>query len=411
MTTTPESTLSFPPKFRPLFAKYRYKTFFGGRGSGKSWSVAQYLVYRALESNVRILCAREFQSSIRDSVHRLISDVIYNHGLQAYFTIEHASIRCNTGAEFIFFGLFRNIEAIKSTEGIDICWCEEAERISTESWDILKPTIRKPNSEIIITYNPQFDSDPTHQMFVLSKPPPPNSVAVEVNWQDNPHFPEVLRDEMEWCRVNNPAKYLHIWEGKTRAYSDALIFRKKVVIEHFVPIDPTAGERHMYGADWGFANDPTVLLRGFIRNVTENGLKHKDLHIDAEAYQVGVEITDLPRLFLTIPECRHALIYADNARPETISFMKAQGFYIQAADKWNGSVEDGIEFIRGFRRIVIHPNCPNAQYEFTSYAYKTDRMTNAILPTPLELNDHCPDATRYMLSAFIKNRVSILNVL
>lgn len=191
----------------------RYKVLYGGRGSSKSWSVARYLLVRALQGCIRILCAREIQTSIAESVHRLLSDQILALGLERYFDVGKHIIRCKSGSEFLFAGIRQqDISKIKSFEGADICWAEEAQTVTQRSWEVLIPTIRKPNSEIWVTFNPELEDDDTYQRFVVR--PPHNALVAKVNWSDNPWFPDELREEMEHLKRIDPNRYAHIWEGE-----------------------------------------------------------------------------------------------------------------------------------------------------------------------------------------------------
>lgn len=391
---TKKLDIRVPHKFLNLTKDARYYVFYGGRGSGKSHSVARYLIAKALTEPIRILCAREFQNSITDSVHALLADIIGQLGLAEFFAIKNNTIEGISGSCFIFKGLAHNIEAIKSTEGVDIVWIEEAERVSQKSWDILIPTIRKPGSKIIITFNPAFESDPTYQRFILQ--PPPESLVTKVNYWDNPHFPEVLRREMEHAKAVDYDKYLHTWEGNTLTYSDAQVFKGKYFVEAF---EAREDDAIRLGADWGFAKDPSTLIRCFVRE--------GDLYIEHEAYGHGVELTDLASFFRKVPGAERWKIWADSARPETISFMRNQGWNIEAAPKWSGSVEDGIEYMRSFRRIVIHPRCKNTINEFNTYSYKVDKKTEEILPIVMDDRNHTIDAIRYSLSNLIKRKVTI----
>jgi hypothetical protein len=206
-------TVAFPKKVEPVLrSKARYKILKGGRGRGASWTIARALLLKSSEKKLRILCAREIQNSIKDSVHKLLCDQISILNLDQFFDIQRDSITSKCGSEFIFKGLSRNITEIKSTEGIDICWIAEAERITDESWDVLIPTIRKNDSEIWIDFNPGLDDSPTSKRFLATEPP--NSVSVHMTYEDNPWFPDVLREEMEYCRKQSEAKYKHIWLGE-----------------------------------------------------------------------------------------------------------------------------------------------------------------------------------------------------
>ena len=219
----------FPSKLKPLFRSARYKVFHGGRGSGKSWGVARALLILARQKRLRILCTREVQKSIKDSVHALLSDQIQSLGFDADFQILETEIRCTrTGSVFLFAGLSQHtVESIKSFEGCDIVWVEEAQTVSGKSWDVLIPTIRKPGSEIWITLNPQLETDETFQRFIAN--PPPDSVVVEMNYNDNPWFPAVLETERLHAQKTMKAeKYRHIWEGKCMPAVDGAIYFDEV---------------------------------------------------------------------------------------------------------------------------------------------------------------------------------------
>lgn len=382
--------VALPEAFQFLTEAARYKVAYGGRGSAKSWSVARVLCLLAASKPIRILCARELQSSIRDSVHRLLADQIDALNLSARLEIQNAEIRGVNGSLFIFEGLRHNTTKIKSMEGIDICWVEEAERVSEESWKILVPTIRKPGSEIWVTFNPEQETDPTYTRFV--KNPPPDAIVRKVNHDQNPWFPIELRKEMEYDYRVDPDSAAHIWGGECRKIGDAQVLKGKWTIDDFTPEADWNGP--YYGADWGFSQDPTTLVRMWIHKRT--------LYIEYEAYGVGVEITETPALFDNVPGSRKHTIRADSARPETISYMKRQGFNIMAAKKGPGSVEDGIAHLRGYEKIIIHPRCKYAAQEARLYSYKVDKLTGDILPILLDANNHIIDAIRYGLEPVIK---------
>lgn len=371
-----DARLQIARAFEPLRKPARYKVFYGGRGGAKSWAYGLELISQSLQRPLRILCARELQISIADSVHKLLGDLISRLKLDPYFEITKTQIRSLNGSEFIFKGLRHNAQEIKSLEGVDICWVEEAQSVSRESWELLIPTIRKEGSEIWISFNPGSPDDETYKRFVVS--PPSDAVVVKVGWQDNPWFPATLDRERQYCKEVDPEAYEHIWGGEPRTISDAQIFKGRFEVEAF---ETPSDARFFHGADWGFAKDPTALVRMFVM---------KDaLYIDAEAYGVGVELDELPTLFDSIPTSRSWPIKADSARPETISYMARKGFRIVAAKKWAGSVMDGIALLKSFRKIVIHPRCKHAADEFRLYSYKVDKTNDDILPIPVDANNHC----------------------
>lgn len=215
--------------FAELYSPHRYKIFYGGRGSGKSHAVAQALTFLSSNINLRILCCREIQNSIKDSSYQVLKDMTDRLGIGHEFKFTESEIlHMRTGSRFIFSGLLRNENSIRSKEGIDICWIEEASSVSQRSWDVLTPTIRKPGSELWLTFNPLTVDDPTN---VFIENPPPNAYVRKVNYWDNPFFPEVLREQMEWDKQNDFEKYLHVWEGYPLTISDAQVFKGRFVVE------------------------------------------------------------------------------------------------------------------------------------------------------------------------------------
>lgn len=378
--------------FAELYEPHRYKVLYGGRGSGKSWAVARALIAIADFGRTRILCCREVQNSIKDSSYQILKDMAHRMGLANRFTFKDAEIVHNgTGSRFIFSGLLRNENSIRSKEGIDICWVEEASSVSQTSWDVLSPTIRKDGSELWITFNPLTVDDPTN---VFIENPPPGAFVRKVNYWDNPYFPEELRQQMEWDKANNYEKYLHIWEGYPLTISEAQVFKGRFSVESFPDDLCEKADRLFYGADFGFARDPSTLVRCFIYE--------KRLYIDFEAYGTGVEIDELPQLYDSVPGARKWPIKADSARPETISYLRSRaGFQISPATKWQGSVEDGVAYLKGFDKIIIHPRCTHTADEFKLYSYKVDKTTNEVLPVIVDKHNHIIDAIRYSLDGYI----------
>ena len=241
--------VEFPEKLTFLFQPSRYKILYGGRGGSKSWSVARALIILSTQKKLKILCAREFQNSIAESVHSLLVEQIENMGLEKEFDITNSSINSiRTGSEFIFAGLKYNITKIKSMEGLDIAWLEEAHTISNNSWNVLIPTMRGRSNddprgpggpfnkgpEIIVTFNPELDSDETYKRFVLK---PPNEFdskgnryfyIEKIGWQDNPWFPDILKEEMLQLKEKNEDEWLHVWEGHTKQVLDGAIYSNEI---------------------------------------------------------------------------------------------------------------------------------------------------------------------------------------
>lgn len=375
---------SLPDWAQRLWEPSRYKVMRGGRGSAKSRSAAAALLLQAASEPHRVLCAREIQKSIKDSVKRLLDDEIARLGLGDFYESVENEIRGKNGSLFIFAGLRGNSASIKSMEGITRCWVEEAQTISRASLDDLIPTIRTPESEIWFTYNPRFDTDPIDTMFKADELPP-NTILLHVNWQDNPWFPDVLKQEMDYDKRRDMDKYLHIWEGQYQTSSEARVF-KNWTIEEF-EVDPTATIRQ--GADWGFSVDPTVLVQAYIVG--------RKLYVPYEAYRVGCDIVDTPALFMSIPDSEKWPMVADSARPETINHLRKNGFpKITAAIKGPKSVEEGVEFLKSFD-IVVHPRCKHTIDELTLFSFEADKLTGEILPKLEDKDNHVIDALRYAL--------------
>jgi phage terminase large subunit len=372
-----------PEWFEPFLAPARYKGAYGGRGSGKSHAFASYIVVRCVSERTDVVCLREVQRSLKQSVKKLIENKIEALGVGQHFEIQHDRIKGKNGSIIIFEGLANHTaESIKSLEGFDIAWFEEAQVASQRSLDLLRPTIRKPGSEILFTWNPRLSSDPVETL-LRGPNPPPDTVVHEVNFADNPWFPNVLKDEMEYDKRRDPDKYAHIWLGEYVRNSEARVFRNWAVEEFEAP----PGAIHRFGADWGFASDPTVLVRCHIIG--------RKLYVDHEAYQIGCEIADTPSLFLSIPEAEKWPMVADSARPETISHMRRNGFpKIQAAVKGPKSVDEGVEWLKSFD-IIVHPRCQHTIDELTMYSYKADPLTGQILPILSDKDNHVIDALRY----------------
>jgi phage terminase large subunit len=218
--------LEIPGSLRWLFEQARYKVAYGGRGGGKSWSFVRALLWRAFHKRTRILCAREIQDSIKESVHQLLKDQIQTLGQEDFFKVKETSITAINGSEFIFEGLRHNVDNIRSKEGIDIAAVFEAKNVSKASWEVLIPTVRQPGSEIWVEFNPELDTDETYKRFVLD--PPTNAIVRKVNWTDNPWFPEILEQEIEDLKSRDYDAYLNVWEGFCRVTLEGAVYAKEL---------------------------------------------------------------------------------------------------------------------------------------------------------------------------------------
>ena len=370
--------------FVPLLAPARYKGAHGGRGSGKSHFFAELLVEDCIRNpGLRAACVREVQKSLKNSVKLLVEDKIKALGLSGFEVLE-AEIKTPGGGVIIFQGMQNHTaDSIKSLEGFDRCWVEEAQSLSQRSLDMLRPTFRKPGSEMWFSWNPNKPTDPV-DVFLRGEVMPTDAVVVEANWSDNPWLPHELRADLEDDLRRDPDKFAHVWGGQYALNAQARVFRNWKVEAFDTPSDAI----HRMGADWGFAIDPTVLIRSHVEGRT--------LFVDQEAWEVGCEIDKTPALFDKVDGSRKWLIRADSARPETVSYMQRQGFKIVGALKGPGSLEDGVEFLRAFD-IVVHPRCTNVAKELALYSYKIDPHTEEILPLLDDKNNHTIDALRYAL--------------
>lgn len=397
--------IQIPAAYEFLFQPAPYKIVRGGRGAGRSWNFARALLIQGTQEPHRILCTRELQNSIADSVHAVLADQINALGLNWFYKVEQSSIFSrneSTATSFIFKGLRHNAEEVKSTEGITRCWLEEAQKTSAASLKFLRPTVRRtPGAEIWMSFNPEETTDP---VYALSENPPTGAIVRHINFDQNPYFPAALEEERQdalrrvveapndKARAAAQAEYDNVWLGMCKRRSDAAILKRWRIAE----FDTPKNARFLHGLDFGFANDPTAFTRGFILDNT--------LYIDSEAGGVGIEIDETPTLLDSIPTARDWPIKADGARPETISYLRRQAFNIAPAEKWPGSVEDGIAHLNAFDEIIIHPRCVKTAHEARVYSYKVDRTTGDILPIIVDADNHFIDAIRYSLDGFILKR-------
>lgn len=369
--------------FEPLLYPSRYKGAKGGRGSGKSHFFGDLWLEENVSKKLDCVCLREILKSLEFSVKKLLEQKIETHNAGDYFEVQDKRILTKQGGTTIFQGMQNHTaESIKSLEGFDRAWFAEAQNASQFSLDILRPTIRKANSEMWFDWNPRKNTDPIDVLLVGDNPPP-DAVVVTANYSDNPWLPDVLRAELEYDRKRDPDKFRHIWMGEYQSFSQSRVFKNWLVEEFERP----PGTIFRLGADWGFSVDPSVLVRASIEG--------KRLYVDYEAYMIGCEITQLPDLFDRVPESSDWFCRADSARPETISYMQKNGYpKMQAAQKGAGSIAEGIAFLQSFD-IVVHPRCKHLIDELETYSYKRDPLTEEILPILEDKNNHVIDALRY----------------
>ncbi|MDC4235882.1 PBSX family phage terminase large subunit [Pasteurella multocida] len=395
--------IEIPPKLIPVFSgNYRYRGSYGGRGSAKTRTFAKMtavIAYKramAGDSGV-VLCGREFMNSLEDSSLEEVKQAIRSEPfLEAFFEIGEKYIRTKCGrVSYIFSGLRHNLDSIKSKARILLAWVDEAESVSEMAWSKLIPTVREHNSEIWLTWNPEKRDSATDKRF--RQFPPDNSVIVEMNYTDNPWFPDVLEQE----RLNDKkrlddATYRWIWEGAYFEASEAQIFNGKYEELEFKPNQDFNGP--YFGLDFGFAKNPTAVVKCWVFD--------NNLYIEHEAGKTGLELDHTAGFMKErVPDIEKYILRADSARPESISYLNRNGIpRIEGVKKWNGSVEDGIEHIKSYRKIYIHPRCKETLREFRLYSYKTDRLTGDVLSTVLDKHNHYIDAIRYALNPLIQSK-------
>jgi phage terminase large subunit len=409
--TQNKAQILLPPKvarvFSPPRGSVQYRGLFGGRGSGKSQGAAKVAATWAMSERIRVLCAREYQASIKESFHMELKAAIEaEHWLAPHYDVGVDYLRCTlSGSEFIFRGLRHNSQSIKSLSKIDLTIVEEAEDVPETSWLALEATVfRQPKSELWGIWNPRSKGSPVDKRLRLNKPA--NAIVQEVNWKDNPFFPKGLQELRKRQReLLDPATYAHIWEGAYLENSDAQVLAGKVQVATFEPLDESGAikpdwQGPYFGMDFGFAKDPTTAV--------EVWLHGDNLYIRREAHKVGLEL-DATAAYIQqrIPLIAQYATRADSARPESISYLSRHGLpRIEGVKKWPGSVEDGIQFLRSFRNIVIHPECPKTIDESRLYSYKVDKNTGDVLPTIVDAFNHCIDAIRYAITPLIKARTA-----
>lgn len=402
-----ELELDFPEKLDFLFEPARYKILYGGRGSGKSWGVARALIAKAVQEPIRVLCARELQNSIHDSVITLLADQIKAMGLEAFFDVQRTAIYGKNGSEFLFAGLKHNITSIKSLEGCDICWCEEGQSISKVSWETLIPTIRKPDSEIWVTFNPDLDTDETYKRFVVN--PPANAQIRKVNWSDNPWFPDVLKNELEELKSKDQDSYLNIWEGHTRQMLDGAVYANELRkaqeenrIRDFI-IDKSIVVNTFWDLGWA---DMTSIW--FVQTIPGGEVRVIDFYQNCQK---------------TIDHYVHVLqdkgyVYKDWWLPHDAENKNMTGKSVKDILQTMGkpvritpklSVADGINAARTLlNRAFIHEsNCADGLQNLRHYRYDVDPNTKMFSNTPLhDQHSHAADAWRYVAVGIDENTAS-----
>ena len=390
--------LQLPAKIADtIYGEERYKIYYGGRGGAKSWSLARALLVMGIQRPIRILCAREIQKTIKDSVHQLLCDQIELLGLGRYYEILQTEIKSTNGGRISFTGLKHNTkESLKSHEGVDICWVEEADKVSASSWKILKPTIRKEGSQIWISYNPELEEDTTHQEFVIN--PPGNSIVVKVGWRDNPWFPAVLEEERLELKSRNIDEYLHVWEGNCREILDGAIYaeelRRAKEEEQItsVPVDQSKPIDVFFDLGWAECTSiwfvQTVGKEIRVVDLYQNQL-HKIQHyvqvIQNKGYVYGV---------VYLP---HDAASGQLSGKNVEQTFRGLGFKVKIVERLK--VAPGIQAARTiFPSIWFDASrCADGLQALRKYRYDVDPDTGKFSKEPLhDENSHAADAFRYL---------------
>ena len=389
---------TFPDKLDFLFEPHRYKVAYGGRGSGKSWSMARALLIKAANEPTRVLCAREIQKSIKQSVHTLLNDQIQSLGLGAFYEVLEAEIRGLNGSTFSFTGLATNtVESIKSFEGCDIVWVEEAQTVSKKSWDILIPTIRKPDSEIWVSFNPNIDTDDTYTRFVVE--PPENAKVVKVNWQDNPWFPQVLEDERQHSLKTNP-DYANIWEGDCKAAVDGAIYSNEIREAQegnritTVPYDPMMKVHVVMDLGWNDSMSVILCQKG-ISDLRIIGYIEDD-HRTLDSYSAQLKNLSYNWGTMFLPHDGQSKDFKHGISAEDI--MKKLGWDIRIVPKQD--IESGIKVARmNFHRIYFDKSAQRLVECLKNYRRSINSATNEPGAPLHDEFSHGADAFRYLCTS------------
>jgi phage terminase large subunit len=393
-----DTNAQFPVKLAVLFEKARYKVLYGGRGGAKSWGVARALLILGAKKPMRVLCAREYQTSIKDSVHKLLCDQIQSMNLLGFYEITQASIRGKNGTEFLFAGLKNNISNIKSYEGCDICWVEEAQTVSRLSWNTLIPTIRKDASEIWVTFNPELESDETYQRFVLK--PPEDCLVQKVNWNDNPWFPETLRLEKDSLKNRDQEAYNTVWEGLCRQTVDGAIFAREMQFAELdgritkVNYDPTKPVHAVF--DLGWSDATAIWFLQFVGMETRLIRYHEDNQQTISHYLAKMQTFGYVYDTLWLPhDAQNKTLAAAGRSIEEV--VRNAGFKTRIIERT--PILDSINAARTiFRNCWFdRENCHDGLQCLRHYRYDVDPDTKQFSRMPLhDQYSHGADAFRYI---------------
>lgn len=378
-------TIEIPVEYKPLFKPgWREAAIYGGRFSLKSHTVARYLLIRARQATTRIGCFREFQNSITESCHQLLVDLINQYELTDFQITDKAIVNSINGSEFLFKGMHHNEQGIKSLEGLDIAWVEEAQTVSQSSIDILTPTVRKDNSQIIYTYNRLVEDDPVHVRLVIEGRP--NTLIIQANYDIALKYnlmPDVIRLEMEDDKLSRPALYNHKWLGEPNSM-ELKIYKDWAIIEE-VPHEARLVRR---GLDFGYSNDPAALIDVYYYN--------GGYILDEQLCRKGMLNKPVADFISSLKEPQ-MLVIADSAEPKSIDELKSYGLTVSPAAKGPDSIRNGIATVQN-ERISVTKRSANIIREYRGYMWRVDRDGKQ-LAEPEGGNDHTLDAIRYAITS------------
>jgi len=377
-------TIKIPVEYKRLFDRdWRECAIYGGRYSLKSHTTARFLLIRARQEKTRVLCARELQNSIGDSSHQLLADLIAKYELNDFVVTNNSIINKVNQSDFIFKGLCHNEQSVKSIEGIDIAWVEEAQTVSKNSLEILTPTVRKPGSKIIYTYNRLLEDDPVHTRLVIEGRP--KTLIINENYDIAIKYdmiPQEILDEIADDKLKRPGLYKHKWMGEP-SNLERKIYRDWQLLDE-VPHEARLERR---GVDFGYSNDPTAIVDIY----SYNG----GFILDEVCYQKGLSNKQIADI-LSVRE--NILTIADSAEPKSIDEIKSYGILIMPSIKGQGSVNKGIQFVQG-QKISITKSSINTRKEYNGYLWKEDRE-GRVVNIPEDINNHSMDAIRYALDSY-----------
>jgi len=379
-----QKIITIPTEFKRVFDNdWREAAIYGGRFSLKSHTVARILLVMARQKKIRVACFREFQNSIADSSYQLLSDLIKQYDLKDFTLTNNSIINEINGSDFIFKGLWNNEQSIKSIEGIDIAWVEEAQTVSTKSLEVLTPTVRKDGSKIIYTYNRLLEDDPVHQRLVIEGRP--NTLIINVNYDIAIKYglmPDVILKEIEDDRINRPNLYKHKWLGEPNRL-EAKIYKEWNIIDEI----PHEARLERYGLDFGYSNDPTAIVAVYYYN--------GGYILDEIAYGKGLSNKQIADI---LNNQEKKLVIADSAEPKSIDEIRSYGITILPSKKGKDSICQGIQYVQD-QKISLTNRSNNVLTEYKKYLWQTDK-NGKIINIPDVGFDHAMDAIRYAINSF-----------